>query len=85
LPGLCIIGDEILSGKVEELNCKFLLKQLRGIGWKTVRVSYVGDQEEDIARAVVDLSETCDAVGIDLFARPSDSTLTGRSLGFARC
>jgi len=74
-----------LSGKVEELNCKFLLKQLRGIGWKTVRVSYVGDQEEDIARAVVDLSETCDAVGIDLFARPSASTLTGRSLGFARC
>lgn len=60
--GLVIIGDEILKAKVEEQNCKFLLKQLRSIGWQVQRVTFVGDVMEDIATAVNDLSQKCDAV-----------------------
>jgi molybdenum cofactor synthesis domain-containing protein len=60
--GLVIIGDEILAGKVEELNCKFLLKALRSIGWSVARVSFVGDDVDAISDAIIDLSEKCDAV-----------------------
>jgi molybdenum cofactor synthesis domain-containing protein len=60
--GLVIIGDEILKAKVEEQNCKFLLKQLRSVGWQVQRVTFVGDVMEDIATAVNDLSQKCDAV-----------------------
>ena len=60
--GLVIIGDEILAAKVEDQNCKFLLKQLRSIGWQVVRVSFVRDIMHEIAMTVNDLSQTCDAV-----------------------
>lgn len=34
-----IIGDEILSAKVEDVNTRFLCSELRSIGWQVCRVS----------------------------------------------
>ena len=35
---IVIVGDEILSGKVEDVNTRFLCTQLRDLGWQVSRV-----------------------------------------------
>lgn len=35
---LVIIGDEILSGKVEDVNTPFLCRELHAIGWQIAKV-----------------------------------------------
>ena len=60
--GLVIIGDEILSAKVEDANMKFLCKALRKEGCLVERVYFVRDELDAIADAVLTLSEKMDAV-----------------------
>ncbi len=55
-----VIGDEILSGKVEEANLAVLARTLRGLGVELRRVVVVKDNAETIAREVRDLSRTHD-------------------------
>jgi len=38
--GLPIIGDEILSAKVEDVNTRFLCSELRSIGWTVEKVGW---------------------------------------------
>ncbi|MGH7270199.1 MAG: molybdopterin-binding protein, partial [Polyangiaceae bacterium] len=51
-----VIGDEILSGKVEEANVAVLARTLRGLGVLLRRVVVVMDDIETIAREVRGLS-----------------------------
>lgn len=37
---IIIVGDEILSGKVEDVNTRFLCTELRSLGWQVSRVSH---------------------------------------------
>lgn len=60
--GLLIIGDEILSGKVEDVNARFLSAELRALGWRVDRVSFVRDDVQAIAAEVRALSDAHDAV-----------------------
>ncbi len=55
-----VIGDEILSGKVEEGNVAVLARMLRGLGVLLRRVVVVMDDVETIAREVRDLSRSHD-------------------------
>ena len=55
-----IIGDEILSGKVEEANVPVLARALRKLGILLRRVVVVMDDVETIAEEVRDLSATHD-------------------------
>lgn len=55
-----VIGDEILSGKVEEANVAVLAQALRSLGILLRRVVMVMDDVETIAREVRDLSSTHD-------------------------
>jgi molybdenum cofactor synthesis domain-containing protein len=52
-----VIGDEILSGKVEEANVPVLARALRQLGIVLRRVVVVMDDVETIAREVVVLSQ----------------------------
>ena len=36
--GLVVIGDELLSGMVEDVNGRFLCRELHALGWRTSRV-----------------------------------------------
>lgn len=54
--GLLIIGDEILSAKVEDVNTRFLCGELRSIGWT---VDKVGGQGEGGGRLL--LRRACEA------------------------
>jgi molybdenum cofactor synthesis domain-containing protein len=55
-----VIGDEILSGKVEEANLAVLARALRGLGVELRRAVVVKDDVETIAREVRELSSAHD-------------------------
>ena len=55
-----IVGDEILSGKVDEANAAALARTLRALGILLRRVVVVMDDIDTIAREVRDLSATHD-------------------------
>src|SRR5437899_10048029 len=55
-----VIGDEILSGKVEEANIVVLARALRELGVELRRVVVVKDDIDTIAREVKELSSSHD-------------------------
>ena len=55
-----IIGNELLSGKVEEANLALLARTLRGLGVELRRVVMVKDDVETIAREVRELAAAHD-------------------------
>ena len=57
-----IIGDEVLSGKVEEQNIGFFIRRFRQLGVELERITVVGDRHEDIGDAVREMSERYDHV-----------------------
>ena len=57
-----IIGDEILSGKVRDANSAPLIDLFAEVGVDLKRISFIGDEEEDIIAEVRTCSEHYDAV-----------------------
>jgi len=60
--GIIIIGDEILSGKVQDLNSQFMVKELRLHGIDVRRISVIPDDVQEIAKEVKGFSERFDYV-----------------------
>jgi len=60
--GIIIIGDEILSGKIQDLNSQFMVKELRLHGIDVRRISVVPDDVREIASEVKEFSERFDYV-----------------------
>jgi FAD synthetase len=60
--GIIIIGDEILSGLVQDSNALFMVKELRQKGIDVRRVSFIKDDIDDISREVKIFSEAFDYV-----------------------
>ncbi|KAJ1973193.1 hypothetical protein H4R34_005161 [Dimargaris verticillata] len=58
----CIIGDEILNGKIEDTNTRYLARTCFSYGMELKRVEVVGDEFADIADAVQRLSARYDFV-----------------------
>jgi len=59
---ILLIGNEILSGKVEDENARFLTRELRALGVALRRIEVVPDVTEEIADSVRTLSSRFDAV-----------------------
>jgi molybdenum cofactor synthesis domain-containing protein len=82
---LIVIGNEILSGKVEDTNSQFLAKQLRAAGVSLERIFVIPDDVDVIAEAVRDYSAAYDLVFTSGGVGPThdDVTLAGvaRALG----
>ncbi|MCP4899144.1 MAG: competence/damage-inducible protein A [bacterium] len=57
-----IIGDEILSGKVHDLNAPVLIDHLRATGVRLASLSFISDDLETIAQEVRKASKAYDAV-----------------------
>lgn len=57
-----IIGNEVLSGKVEEKNAELLIRELRALGVTLGRLVYTPDVQEDIAEEVARMSARYDVV-----------------------
>lgn len=59
---LVIVGQELLSGKVQDENIHFLTRELFALGVETRRVSIVRDAVDEIAEAVASASAAHDLV-----------------------
>jgi molybdenum cofactor synthesis domain-containing protein len=57
-----IIGDEILSGKVRDLNSAPLIDLFANLGVELQRIAYIGDEEEDIIAEVRQCADRYDVV-----------------------
>jgi molybdenum cofactor synthesis domain-containing protein len=60
--GILIIGNEILTGKIQDENTPYLLRELRRQGVDVPRVHVIADVVSEIARDVREFSERYDYV-----------------------
>ncbi len=83
---ILIIGNEILSGKVEDSNSKFLSRELRKLGVNVQRIAVIPDLEEEISLEIKRTSKqytwvfTCGGVG----PTHDDVTLRGIAQGLSK-
>lgn len=83
---ILVIGDEILSGKTEELNAHFLVGELRELGVALRRIAVIPDDVDEVATAVRDLSARFDHVFTSGGVGPThdDVTILGIARAFER-
>lgn len=84
--GIVVIGNEILSGKVEDTNSAFLAKELRQLGVALKRISVIPDELEAIAGVVRDFHRRFDVVFTSGGVGPThdDVTMKGVALALGR-
>jgi molybdenum cofactor synthesis domain-containing protein len=78
-----VIGNELLSGKVEEANVHVLARALRGLGIELRRVVMVLDDIEVIAREVKELSASHDWVFTSGGVGPTHDDVTVKAVARA--
>jgi molybdenum cofactor synthesis domain-containing protein len=71
-----IIGEEILSGKVEEENARFLVQELRALGVAVRRIEVIPDDVDEIVTAVRAASARYDHVFTSGGIGPTHDDLT---------
>lgn len=59
---IVLIGDELLSGKVDDENARFLLRELRTLGVAARRIEVIPDDLQEIATAVRGMAARYDHV-----------------------
>jgi molybdenum cofactor synthesis domain-containing protein len=59
---ILLIGNELLSGKVEEQNARFLVRELRALGVVVARIEVIPDDSAEIAETARKLSQRFDLV-----------------------
>lgn len=60
--GILVIGEEILSAKVDEQNARYLVCELRSLGVAVRRIEVIPDQVDEIAAATASMSGRFDHV-----------------------
>lgn len=82
--GILIIGNEILSGKVADLNSTFLCRELRALGVDVGHISVIPDRVDLIANEVRMLSQRFDYIFTTGGVGPThdDVTMEGVALAF---
>ncbi|GBD96366.1 MAG TPA: competence/damage-inducible protein A [Nitrospirae bacterium] len=82
--GIIIIGNEILSGKVQDINSFYLACELRKLGVDVKRISVIPDEIDIIGREAVEFSEKYDYVFTSGGVGPThdDVTMAGIAKGF---
>lgn len=83
--GIIIIGDEVLSGKVEDINSMFAARGLRSKGIDVRRISVISDDVDEIALETATFSSKFDYVFTSGGLGPThdDVTIEGISKGFS--
>jgi molybdenum cofactor synthesis domain-containing protein len=85
--GIVIIGNEILSGKVQDVNAAYLVRELRLLGVDVKKISVIPDDIEVIATEVSAFSHQFDMVFTSGGVGPThdDVTIEGIAKAFGRC
>jgi molybdenum cofactor synthesis domain-containing protein len=83
--GIILVGNEILSGKIEDANAAYLCRELRALGVDVRRISVIPDEADVIATEVAAFSRDHDIVFTSGGVGPThdDVTIEGaaRALG----
>lgn len=83
--GILIIGDEILTGEIADVNGPYLIGRLGADGVRTVRQVVVPDEEDEIVAELVRLRGLADAVVVSGGIGPTHDDVTrpavARALG----
>lgn len=84
--GILIIGNEILSGKIQDTNSPYLCRELRALGVEVKRVSVIPDDVEIIAAEAAIFSAAYDIVITTGGVGPThdDVTVEGIAKGLGR-
>ncbi len=84
--GIVIIGNEILSGKVQDVNAAYLLRELRLLGVDVKKVSVIPDEIDIIALEVAAFSRLFDIVFTSGGVGPThdDVSIDGIAKAFGR-
>src|SRR6185436_10159267 len=80
---ILLIGNEILSGKVEDENARFLTRELRALGVSLRRIEVVPDVIDDIVASVRALSPRFDFVFTSGGVGPTHDDVTLQAVGDA--
>ncbi len=82
--GIIIIGNEVLSGKTQDINSTFLCRELRLLGVDVQRVTVIPDERELIGRTAARFSAKWDFVFTTGGVGPThdDVTIEGIAHGF---
>jgi len=82
--GIIIIGDEILSGKVQDYNSFFMAQELWSHGVRLCRISIIPDDIDQIGEEVRNFSQRFDYVFTSGGIGPThdDVTIEGISKAF---
>lgn len=80
---ILVIGNEVLSGKVEEQNARFLIGELRELGVDLKCILTIPDEPEEIAAAVKDLAVRFDYVFTSGGVGPTHDDVTINSIARA--
>jgi molybdenum cofactor synthesis domain-containing protein len=83
---IVIVGDEILSGKVDDENARYLIGELRALGVRLGRIAVVPDEVDVIAETVHELASRFDWVFTSGGVGPThdDLTVAGVARGLLR-
>ncbi len=60
--GIVVIGNEVLSGKVDEANARYMIGELRALGVELKRIAIIRDELPEIAREVGAMAAAYDHV-----------------------
>lgn len=84
--GILIIGNEILSGKVQDANSPYLCRELRALGVEIKRISIIPDDVDSIAEGAAAFSTAYDIVITTGGVGPThdDVTIHGIAKGLGR-
>lgn len=80
---LLVIGNEILSGKVQDENIQFLAQQLFDLGWEFKEICVVGDVQKDIVEAIQRLLQRHDHLFTSGGVGPTHDDITLDSVALA--
>jgi FAD synthetase len=82
--GIVIIGNEILTGKVQDVNSHFIARELRELGVEVRRISVIADEVELIGQEAALFSNMFDYVFTSGGVGPThdDVTMSGIASGF---
>jgi molybdenum cofactor synthesis domain-containing protein len=80
---ILLIGNELLSGKVDDENARYLTRELRALGVTLARVEIIPDDAADIAATVRALSERHDLVFTSGGVGPTHDDVTLAAVGAA--
>ena len=80
---IVIIGNEILSGRTQDVNVSFLTKWLNNLGVSVGEVRIIEDKEESIINCIKDIKNSFNYIFTTGGIGPTHDDITARSIAKA--